>query len=123
MGNEKKRFTKSNCKTGYESHHGATTNVRGECELFVEFLVQVGVHQGSVLLPLFFAITVSVITEHARGLKNEILYAVDLFLMGESIQNLKEMFLKRNDASESKESKINLKKIKVMVSGSKGEVL
>ena len=44
-----------------------------------EFLVQVGVHQESVFLPLLFAIVVDVISENAReGLMNEILYAHDL---------------------------------------------
>ena len=31
-----------------------------------EFGVRVGVHQGSVLSPLIFAIVVDVVTEHAR---------------------------------------------------------
>ena len=53
---------------------------------------------------------------------NEILYA-DLVLMSESIENLKEKFLKWKKAFDSKELKVNLKKTKVMVSGSKGEVL
>ena len=58
-------------------------------------MVQVNVHQGSVLLPLLFAIAVDVISENAReGLMNEILYADDLVLMSESIENLKEKFLK-----------------------------
>ena len=58
-------------------------------------MVQVNVHQGSVLLPLLFAIAVDVISENAReGLMNEILYADDLVLMNESIENLEEKFLK-----------------------------
>ena len=54
---------------------------------------------------------------------NEILYADDLVLMTESMENLKEKFLKWQEAFESKGLKVNLKKTKVMVSGSKGEVL
>ena len=54
---------------------------------------------------------------------NEILYADDLILMSESIKNLKEKFLKWKEAFENKELKVNLKKTKVIVSGSKGEVL
>ena len=64
-------------------------------ELAEEFLIQVGVHQESVLSPLLFAIVVDVISEKAReGLMNEIWYADDLVLMSESKENLKEKFLK-----------------------------
>ena len=93
-------------------------------ELSQEFLVQVGVHKGSVLSPLFFAIAVNVISENAReGLINEILYAGDLVLMNKSMENLKEKFLKWKEAFERKGLKVNLKKTRAMVSGSKGEVL
>ena len=54
---------------------------------------------------------------------NEILYADDLVLMNESIENLKEKFFKWKEAFESRGLKVNLKKTKVMVSVSKGEVL
>ena len=43
--------------------------------------------------------------------------------MSKSIENLKEKFLKWKEAFESKGIKVNLKITKVMVSGSKGEVL
>ena len=76
-------------------YHGAKTKVRVGSELSQEFLVQGGVHQGSVLSPLLFAIAVDVISENAiEGLMNEILYADDLILMSESMENLKEKFLK-----------------------------
>ena len=75
-------------------YHGAKTKVQAGFELSEEFLVQVGVHQGSVLSPLLFAIAVDVISKNAReGLRNEIFYADDLVLMSESIGNLKEKFL------------------------------
>ena len=41
----------------------------------------------------------------------------------ERIENLKEKFLKWKEAFEKKGLKFNLKKTKVMVSGSKSEVL
>ena len=54
---------------------------------------------------------------------NEILYADDLVLMSESIENLKEKFLKWEEAFESNGLKVNFRKTKVMVSRSKGEIL
>ena len=76
-------------------YHGAKTKVRVGSELFEEFSVQVGVHQGPVLSPLLFAIAVDVISKNARErLMNEILYADDLFLMSESTKSLTEKFLK-----------------------------
>ena len=71
-------------------YHGAKTKVRVESE---EFLVQVGVHQRSMLSPLLFAIAVDVISENPRErLMNKILYADDLLLMSESVENLREVF-------------------------------
>ena len=59
-----------------------------ESELSEEFLVQVGVHHGSVLSPLLFAIAVNVISENARErLINEFFYADNLVLMSKSIEN------------------------------------
>ena len=104
--------------------HGAKTKVQVVSELSEEFLVQVAVHQGSVLSPLIFAIVVDVISENAReGLMNNILCADDLVLMSESIENLKEKLLKWKEAFESKGLKVNLKRTKVMVSGLKVEIL
>ena len=92
-------------------------------ELSQEFLVQVGLHQGSVWSPLLFAIAVDVISENAReGLMNEILSEDDFVIITENMENLKKFF-KWQEAFESKGLKANLKKTKVMVSGSKGEVL
>ena len=105
-------------------YHGAKTEVRVGSESSEAFSVQVGVYQGSVLSPLLFVIAVDVISENAReGLMNETLCADDLVLISESIEILKEKFLKWKKAFESKGLKINPKKTQVMVSGSKGKVL
>ena len=68
-------------------YQGAKTKIRVGCELSEEFFVQIGVNQGSVLLPLLFAIVVNITSENARkGLNNEILYADDLVLMSEDFE-------------------------------------
>ena len=74
-------------------YEGSRKKVRVGTGTSEEFEVRVSVHQGSVLSPLVFAIVVDVVTEHAReGLLNEILYANDLVLMSESLDDLRERF-------------------------------
>ena len=74
-------------------YHGAKTKVRVGYELSQKFLIQVDVHQESVLSPLLFAIAVDVISENTRErLMNDILYADDLVFTSESMDNLKEKF-------------------------------
>ena len=64
-------------------------------EFSEEFSAAVGLHQGSVLSPLLFAIVVNVVAENAReGLMKEVLYADDIVLMVEMMEDLKERFLK-----------------------------
>ena len=76
-------------------YEGAKTRVRVGLELSEEFEVKVGVHQGSVLSPLVFAIVVDVVTESVRnGLMSEMLYADDLVLMSETMEGLREKFWK-----------------------------
>ena len=81
-------------------------------------------HQGSVLSPLIFAIVVDVVTEHAReGLLNEILYADDLVLLSESLDDLRERFQRWRSALEDKGLKVNVGKTKMMVSGTEGKTV
>ena len=71
-------------------YDGAKTRVRVGSAYSEEFQVKVGVHQGSVLSPLLFAIVRDVVTENARrGVVNELLYADDLVIMSEDIEDLK----------------------------------
>ena len=99
-------------------YEGAKTRVRVGSDLSDEFEVKVGVHQGSVLSPLVFAIVVDVVTESAReGVLSELLYADDLVLTSESMEGLREKFWKWKGAFESKGLKVNLGKTKVVVSG------
>ena len=104
-------------------YEGSRTKVTVGSGTSDEFEVRVGVHQGSVLSPLIFAIVVDVATEHARkGLLNKILYADDLVLMSESLEDLWGRFQRGRRALEGKELKVNVGKTKMMVSGTKGEI-
>ncbi|XP_002731282.2 uncharacterized protein LOC100366586, partial [Saccoglossus kowalevskii] len=105
-------------------YEGAKTRVRVGSELSEEFEVKVGVHQGSVLSPLIFAVVIDVVTESAReGLMGEMLYADYLVLMDDTMEGLREKFVKWKKAFESKGLKVNLGKTKVMVSGTEEKAL
>ena len=98
-------------------YEDSKTKLKVESEFSEEFSVAVDVHHGSVLSPLLFAIVVDVVTENAReGLMKEVLCADDLVEMSETMEGLKERFLKWRSALESKG-------LKVMVCGSEGEVV
>ena len=104
-------------------YNGAKTRVRVGSAYSKEFEVKVGVHQRFVLSPLLFVIVVDVITENVRrGAVNELLYADDLAIMSEDMEDLKERFWNWKDALESKSLKVNTRKTKLMVSGSEGEL-
>ena len=88
----KKGFAEVLMQAVIRLYEGSRRKVRVGSGTSEEFGVRVGVHQGSVLLPLIFAIVVDVVIEHARGLLNGILYADDLVLISESLDELRERF-------------------------------
>ena len=99
-------------------YEGAMTKVKVGGGMSDGFSVEVGVHQGSVLSPFLFAIVMDVLCEDVReGLLFEILYADDLVLMADSMEELRVKFDKWKNAIEKKGLKVNLSKTKVMVSG------
>ena len=98
-------------------YEGAKTRVRVDSELSEGLEVKAGMHEGSVLSPFLYAMVVDVVTELAReGTLSELLYADDLVLMSETIEGLRNKFLKWKDAIESRGLKVNLGKTNVMVS-------
>ena len=89
----KKGLSEVIVRAGMSLYDGGKTRVRVGSAYSEKFEVKVGVHQGSVLSPLLFAIVVDVITENARrGVVNELLYADDLVIMSEDMEDLKERF-------------------------------
>ena len=59
-----------------------------------------------------FGIVVDVITENARGMANELLYADNLVLISKDMEDLKERLWNRKNALESKDLKVNTRKNK-----------
>ena len=96
----------------------ASTRVRVVGSMSDAFPVKVGVHQGSVLSPLLFIIVMDAVCQAAsEGLLMEILYADDLVLMAESVDELKVKFERWRKALEMKGLKVNMGKTKFMISG------
>ena len=100
-------------------YEGTKTRVRVDSELPEELNVRDGMYHRSVLSSLNFAVVLDVVTEFPReGALSELLYADDLVLMSETIEGLRNKFLKWKEACESKGLKVNLGETKVMISGS-----
>ena len=97
-------------------HKKVRTKVKTNHGNSEEFEVKVGVHQGSVLSPLLFVVVMEALTQDIReGLPWELLYADDLVLMAESIEELKWKVLRWKECMEAKGLKMNIGKTKVMV--------
>ena len=89
-----------------------------------KFDVGVGVHQGSVLKPFLFSLVLDILSEDGRKVfLYELLYAYDLVLMADIIDELKAKFIRWKAAFEGKGLKINLGKPKIMESGGDGGVV
>ena len=70
-------------------YEGCKTAVLVDGELSSSFYVKVGVHQGSALSPLLFTMVLDVLTEDVTdGSVMELLYADDLVLCGESLNDV-----------------------------------
>ena len=102
----------------------AKTRVQVEGGHSEEFDVGVDVHQESVLSPFLFSIVLDVLSEDGRkGTLYELLYADDLVLMVETMEELEAQFIRWKAAFEGKGLKVNLGKTKVMESGGGSEVV
>ena len=89
-----------------------------------EFDFGVGVHQESVLSPFLFSIVLDILSEDGRkGALYEVLYADDLILMAETMEELEAQFIHWKAAYEGKRLKVNLGKTKIMESSGGGGVV
>ena len=93
MAMRKKKVSEVLMKALMSLYDGAKTKVKVGSGLSDKFRVNVGIHQGSVLSPLLFAIVVNVVTERVKdGSINKILDADDLILVGENMKDLRDKF-------------------------------
>ena len=81
-----------------------------------EFEVKVGVHQGSVLSPLLFIIVLEALSREFRsGVPWEDLYADDLVIIAESLEECVRRLLTWKETMEKKRLRVNAGKTKIMI--------
>ena len=96
-------------------YEGCKTAILVDRELSSSFSVKVGVHQGSDLSPLLFIMVMDVLTEDVRdGSLMELLYADDLVLCGESLNDVMDKYRRWKNAVEGKGLRVNVDKTKGM---------
>ena len=100
-------------------YRNARTGVQTDVGMTDEFKVGVGLHQGSALSPLLFIIVMDRVCRKVRGgLPWELLYADDLVLMAQSLDELKDKLNNWKRDMEAKGMRVNIGKTKVMWGGS-----
>ena len=96
-------------------YKGCKTAVSVDGELSSLFSVKVGVHQGFALSPLLFIMVIDVLTEDVRDASlMELLYADDLVLCGESLNEVMDNYGRWKNSVEGKGLRVNVDKTKGM---------
>ena len=91
--------------------------VRVNCQYNEEFGVGVSVHQGSVLSPLLFLLVLEPLSrQFRRGVPWELLYADDLVVMADSLEECIVKLKAWKEGMECKGLRGNMRKTKLMVS-------
>ena len=105
-----------------DMYKDARTSVKVVNGISESFEVRIGVHQGSALSPYLFIL---VLDELLKGVVKEapscMLFADDMGLIGDTVEEVQEMLEKVREALESKGLKINREKTEHMESKWKGE--
>lgn len=91
-----------------DMYHQVSTKVRNPAETSNEFDVKVGVHQGSALSPLLFNIVMNYLTSNLqRAPPWDILYADDVVIISEDVNNLQQILKKLRKALETTDLSAN----------------
>ncbi len=102
----------------------ARSRVRVGDGLSEEFQVRVGVHQGSVLSPLLFIIVLEALSlEFRAGVPWEDLYADDLIIITDSMDECVRRVKIWKEEMEKKGLRMNAKKTKVLICGKELDIL
>ena len=104
-------------RTVQAMYANAKSSVRVNGQYSAEFGVKVGVHQGSVLSPLLFIIVMEALSREFRtGCPWELLYADDLVIVAETIEELMTKLSNWKRAIENKGLRVNMGKTKFLAS-------
>ena len=96
-------------------YKGCKTAVSVVAELSGAFSVKGGVYQGSALSSLLFIMVMDVLTKDVRdGSLMKLLYAEDLVLCGESLNEVMDKYRRWENAVEGKSPRVNVDKAKGM---------
>ena len=99
-------------------YSNARSQVRVNGQHSKEFGVGVGVHQGSVLSPLLFTMVMEALSREFRtGVPWELLYADDLVIIADSLEECISKVKAWKAKLEAKGLRVNLPKTKLMISG------
>ena len=100
-----------------EMNANARSRVRIGKEYSEKFEVRVGVHQGSVFSPLLFIVLEVLSREFRSGVLREDLYADDLVIISESLEECVRRVLTWKEAMDEKVLKVSAGKTKIMICG------